>query len=892
MTTTHRILLKTEISSTNPTPKDNLKNNHKAIEYKRRFIPSSCLGKIAASPLLVPLFLVVGVPTVLVGIFTIGRINIWNMVFAPYQTQKRSHVKKPENKYENKKEKKKCEIKEEQKEYKIADNNKNPIIPYNALFKGQLLHDKTFYTGISNTTFSNCNICSVTFSTLATSGIVFSNCLLQSCEFNTIYTKKAKFIYHHDDTTKLHTAREKYKLYHNTNFSDCTLQNSRFDNINLEKCYFTNCDLNYARFENVIFNCSSFKNCNLQNAHFSRNKNILGIDYYFICDFSKSNLKGATFINFDIRDAVFENIICDEKTSITLGAIMADDKKSRDYNFSHLSSDRYNPTDPCNPTNSSVFASIHHIPKQYKKLRHNLMQQVFQQINNSQYKNNIIQECWPALFDILTNNDNDYLEIKVCQTFFDNHLNGQSISLPPMLLDDSRNRDKTLNHIHNNRSILTDIAIIPKKYNDLRHHLIKQIFQQINDSQYKNDIIQECWEPILDVLVKENNAYLGIKICHLFFTNSIMPILLEKSNNSLLRVLEDKKNALSMLLDSFESYINNEKEKLITYNFFFMQVLYFARKSQDNKLIKKANKLFKNYINSMPNNLKNCFNVHYIEEILLIKSKNNNEYKNELKETFEDAYLWIDENHSSIIFTHKYACNLFNTLDKTDYSLLNLLYFFKNEKKVYKSCLFNVDSLTNYPLINNYYQQVNKNKLLKTFINNLTMDKSYATDFVKALSNQSSNKKLTAINDQTKLAGYFKKLYAEETKEPVDLTLSDSFLNSLNKTHLNERSKEYKSLFFLCFSTIFARYSSSYIFGSEHDSPEPIRTFAWVLLKQAKIFNQNIVSDTKYQDWKNRLLGLNKAFTCTAVLSGAMKRVIEESNGKKILDEYYPLAWR
>ena len=69
---------------------------------------------------------------------------------------------------------------------------------------------------------------------------------------------------------------------------------------------------------------------------------------------------------------------------------------------------------------------------------------------------------------------------------------------------------------------------------------------------------------------------------------------------------------------------------------------------------------------------------------------------------------------------------------------------------------------------------------------------------------------------------------------------------------------------------MFSKYSSNDFFGTEQVSPDAIRYYAYALLSKAKELDPNIITDNQFEDWKNRFLGLENAFTCTAVLSNTM----------------------
>lgn len=75
---------------------------------------------------------------------------------------------------------------------------------------------------------------------------------------------------------------------------------------------------------------------------------------------------------------------------------------------------------------------------------------------------------------------------------------------------------------------------------------------------------------------------------------------------------------------------------------------------------------------------------------------------------------------------------------------------------------------------------------------------------------------------------------------------------------------------------LFCKYSSSALFGTEYDSPLPLRYFAFVLMEQAyRLAPTTLGSEEQYQNWTNRLLGYEREFTCSAELSNMMVTYIK-----------------
>lgn len=93
-------------------------------------------------------------------------------------------------------------------------------------------------------------------------------------------------------------------------------------------------------------------------------------------------------------------------------------------------------------------------------------------------------------------------------------------------------------------------------------------------------------------------------------------------------------------------------------------------------------------------------------------------------------------------------------------------------------------------------------------------------------------------------------------------------------------------------AAVFSKYSSSAIFGTETESPNTLRYFAFALMEQAhQLSPQTFEDEAQYKDWTDRLLGNNSAFSCTALLSTIMVEHIKH-HFPVILAGIMPPAWR
>jgi len=163
--------------------------------------------------------------------------------------------------------------------------------------------------------------------------------------------------------------------------------------------------------------------------------------------------------------------------------------------------------------------------------------------------------------------------------------------------------------------------------------------------------------------------------------------------------------------------------------------------------------------------------------------------------------------------------------------------------------------------------------------------------FVAATGKRTSETKLVDTDSQLGLSDIFTprlRFPAEDGR----CCLSDAHYDEIIRAYgLGDAGDQDKSRTLLCLAAVFTRYSSSAIFGTEHDSPQLLRNYAYALMDKAHSLDASLLAPEVFKDWESRLLGLNGAFTCSAVLSGAMTEHIK-SRFPDMLADIMPPAWR
>lgn len=164
--------------------------------------------------------------------------------------------------------------------------------------------------------------------------------------------------------------------------------------------------------------------------------------------------------------------------------------------------------------------------------------------------------------------------------------------------------------------------------------------------------------------------------------------------------------------------------------------------------------------------------------------------------------------------------------------------------------------------------------------------------------------KLTSFLDQSALAEKFNTLFIGYTPPMIKPEHTNQiWLTFLSKTPALSDTPYHRSVLLFSLATFYTHACSSQIFGEELDSPQILRLYASGLLREAYSLAPNFFDARQenaaqiYDEWQNKLLGRNREFTCTAILSEKMISHIDaKSLGnhtvEKIFIDIYPMAWR
>jgi len=196
---------------------------------------------------------------------------------------------------------------------------------------------------------------------------------------------------------------------------------------------------------------------------------------------------------------------------------------------------------------------------------------------------------------------------------------------------------------------------------------------------------------------------------------------------------------------------------------------------------------------------------------------------------------------------------------------------------------------TAFPLFNGPYQYMQKNAKFLLLLKALNLG-SLETTFVTATREKYSAAKLVSAADQKMLKAIFapKLTYSPESgRYGLNAAHYEELLSAYGLTSVSAADK---GKMLLCLAALFTKYSSSAIFGTETESPEALRQYAYALMAKAHGLDESLIDKGTLTDWTNRLLGLNEAFTCSAVLSNMMVEHIR-SRFPAVLAGIIPPDW-
>jgi hypothetical protein len=387
---------------------------------------------------------------------------------------------------------------------------------------------------------------------------------------------------------------------------------------------------------------------------------------------------------------------------------------------------------------------------------------------------------------------------------------------------------------------------------------------------------------LLDIIFNRNSDYAKAlnEKKNVIFINKLLNGIFTKGNSQALKMndkeirfyLQHLKKVSSLDLDlDFNKFVKE-------HNSFFIQLIHHSRSYNDKNIKNISNTLYDKYLKqvipqTVQKYITDCFSteenvdtfLHFIQddEFFVVDSRYLDKllYCKKISETDTDGGI-VNWN----ICSHFIKNNLIETNE------MNLSKIF-NTFKIFQS---------------QYEFEQRGNQFIKLL--NLLNLGNYENSFMEALQTKTTSTKYITPEDYTNLKIIFNRFFENEADSPSAYAGEDAKYKAgpcayagedakclqLTDTHIKDIFREYdasnktnqkQAKLLLILSGIFAKYSSSSLFGTEHESPTSIRYYAYGLMKKAHQLDNNLIDEAEFVDWENRFLGINNAFTCTAVLS-------------------------
>jgi hypothetical protein len=308
-------------------------------------------------------------------------------------------------------------------------------------------------------------------------------------------------------------------------------------------------------------------------------------------------------------------------------------------------------------------------------------------------------------------------------------------------------------------------------------------------------------------------------------------------------------------------------------------------------IVDKAKKLYDNYLNL--ENLKELVNCDDFQALFGVDGKVTWNSK-------EEHEILFIKNNLAMIVSFSYIINIFmrNNPDiNTKWDAFFLLEKKQDNQPTYENIPISKYGLANifrnyFPLFYSQYKKYQSKLLLNNFIEMLDLG-----DYKKYFLEDNGEKlDLSIKKHEDYLATKFNK-FIEEHKSTEDdnlFTITDKHLTDIKSTcNIINTPNEETAKYLVCLAYLFVHYSSAKKFGTEYTSPVPLRIYASALLQKAYDLDKNcIIADThnnSFTSWKDKLLGINQAFSCTDALSGNMLWYLKNNYPQNILERMLPI---
>ena len=440
--------------------------------------------------------------------------------------------------------------------------------------------------------------------------------------------------------------------------------------------------------------------------------------------------------------------------------------------------------------------------------------------------------------------------------------------------------------IENKNSLFETIRSIDDKYHEIKTSLMSALISKIKDNN-----IGLSMKYLLENIFS-NKYFCQDKIIKNFITDILYASdFNEEYSNSFDKLPPD---FLSFHLDLIDNYDNNKlKSFMLKNNNNFIKLMVLSLYHENQNVRDKSRALYDKYLD--------------LEEIKSFVEKNGIDCGDRVVDWYDKSsfnYILINrDKDKKIIINHEDIVNiLFNDNVENNTSWNKFYLYIGNKCQIsnninYYELFMGHELLDDYKIPDFVFFKNNYEKSINRIESNKWLSLFESSDFYKQFHSvligmkPSSNENFINIIQQENLA---------ETFRPF-LNVSDDNIKktSLNIEHYQKlcevfditlANNELKSQYLLSLSALIVKYSSSSVFGTASDSPEILRKYAYALMNKANELNPKLMGE-HFDEWSDKLLGLNNRFECTDTLFSKMN-----DYGKKhfqnIFYKIIPLHWR
>ncbi|QNH67165.1 pentapeptide repeat-containing protein [Proteus vulgaris] len=332
---------------------------------------------------------------------------------------------------------------------------------------------------------------------------------------------------------------------------------------------------------------------------------------------------------------------------------------------------------------------------------------------------------------------------------------------------------------------------------------------------------------------------------------------------------------------------------MITNNNEFIELMALSLYHENKDIQEKARRLYKKYLD-----------LKYVKPFVEKEDFGNGNHEVDWSKKDYNNYILLSDNKyysnnidpddvNAIIISHENLTNmLFSHSTEHEIMWNNFSLYIDDEKKY-------MDKINYYDLFNNdfkifknnYNKNLNKVMCYK-ILPMLNLGDFYNQFYFAFIGNAIiPEQMLVSIEVKKKLDDIFNKFLVLPNKNiKYHLLKEEHYQELCQSLEIESLNNEEKAKYLLSLATLFVKYSSSAVFGTEKKSPKTLRSYAYALLCKASELNVDLMNNS-FDDWKDELLGLGNVSTYTDVLFSKMSSYMKK-NFNNIYNVIMPPHWR